>query len=93
MESYWKINDPVETCPYCGQSDIRYSVSTAAGRGVYYGQCYCNKCKACGPRRRFTVEGPGNLRIAAERNETAKKDAICLWNLRQLRVIDCMKYI
>lgn len=87
--AYWKIDAPIEACPFCGSNNdksygIRYSVSKASEKDIFYSQCYCNKCRAYGPRIRFTPTSTSKIRnrYAAELDVTAKSLAIQAWNER-----------
>ena len=81
---YQKVDFPVVSCPFCGETEVRYSITVAAN-DYFYGQCYCNKCKAAGPRVRFKPPLVGNTwgRHCAEKDFYAKNDAIALWNSRK----------
>ena len=84
MEEYKEISKSTSPCPFCKSKDVRYSVSTADKKAhYYYSQCYCNTCKACGPRVRFIPEGLIKNRYAAENDKTAKNTAIYFWNMRE----------
>ena len=78
---YSIITEETKPCPFCGSKDIRYSIKTANSKRDYYGQCYCNECKAAGPRIRFSVDKSASwIRYTAEDCEYAKNDAIWAWN-------------
>ena len=84
---YWKIDSPVEACPFCKANNdrgygIRYSVSKASEKDIFYAQCYCNNCRAYGPRIRFTPTSTLKNRHEAELDVTAKSLAIQAWNER-----------
>ena len=82
MEAYKIISEEVKECPFCGETKILYSVSKANAIDAYYGQCYCDNCKAYGPRVRWVETSRGYKRYSAEQNKEHKKEAINLWNKR-----------
>lgn len=87
MVKYAEIHEDIKPCPYCGSKDIRYSVAIANNKQVprYHAQCYCNNCKANGPRVIFTPDlkdEKGFSRSLAEKDSYAKAEAIKMWDNR-----------
>lgn len=85
MEAYKIISEEVKECPFCGGTKILYSVSKANAIDAYYGQCYCDNCKAYGPRVRWVETSRGSKRYSAEQNKEHKKEAVNLWNKREVK--------
>lgn len=79
MKAYKIISEKVKECPFCKGTKIIYSVRevNAISYYAYYGQCYCDNCKAQGPRVRWVemFEGP-------KQYATIEREAINLWNKR-----------
>ena len=68
----------LKPCPFCGGSDVRYSIKTV-GVG-YHAAFYCNYCHCYGPG--YIARGPFENRNEIERNEHTKRWARNLWNKR-----------
>lgn len=75
MEGYEKIKEQMLPCPFCGGTDIRYSVTVA------HTMCYCNTCHCYGPR--VIVRTIYKRRTDKEKDEALKTEAIRLWNKRE----------
>ena len=61
----------VQPCPFCGGTDIQYSLKTlGARRAKYHAAMYCNSCHCYGPR------------TITDGNIGAKAEAIKQWNRR-----------
>ena len=73
----------METCPFCGGSDIRYSLKASAniGRRNYHACFYCWNCNTYGPRVLYTAD-PDVHRHTVEHNEELKRAAAEKWNSR-----------
>lgn len=73
----------IEPCPFCGNTDIRFSVKTTtiSYERAYHFAMYCPKCHCYGARVLWKYDGKMH-RTAIERNEEFKNQAIDLWNRR-----------
>ena len=68
-------------CPYCGGSDIRYSIksTTLQFKKAYHASMYCWDCNSYGPRVLYKSD---EHRYDVEHNENLRKQAESLWNRR-----------
>ena len=75
----------LKPCPFCGGTDIRYSLKITGRWEIgYHASMYCNKCHCYGART-LTEKVPYRDykgRTAIERDETIKRKAIEAWNRR-----------
>lgn len=75
-------------CPFCGSTDIRYSLKITGHFDVrYHASMYCNKCHCYGARTLTTVVRNNDYkgRTSIEQDETIKQKAIDKWNTRTLK--------
>ena len=72
-------------CPFCGNTDIRYSLKITGRFDVrYHASMYCNKCHCYGARTLTEKVNHNDYkgRHQIEQDETIKQKAIDLWNTR-----------
>ena len=77
--------DKLKPCPFCGSTDIRYSLKITGHFEVrYHASMYCNKCHCYGARTLTTVVKNNDYkgRTTIENDETVKQKAIDAWNTR-----------
>lgn len=82
----------VKPCPFCGSSDIRYSVKAAPDKidasyrhiSRFYIAMYCQKCHCYGSRVVVTPDTSVgyNARYEVENSSKYKERAIAAWNKR-----------
>ena len=78
----------VKACPFCGKTDIRYSIKStqvANRKPAFHVTCYCNSCHCYGPRTLVKVDEDNaqyTLRYEVERNKELEKVAYDAWNKR-----------
>lgn len=79
------MNKELKPCPFCGSTDIRYSLKITGCFAVrYHASMYCNKCHCYGARTltenvsQYDYKGRTNI----EQDETIKQKAIEKWNTR-----------
>lgn len=86
--NYSNIEEEMISCPYCGCKKIKYLVTSSnksSANPRYAAQCFCNYCKATGPRVLFTpsrISEDRSLIDLAKEDFVAKEKAILLWNTR-----------
>ena len=76
-------------CPFCGSTDIRYSLKITGRFDVrYHASMYCNKCHCYGARTLTTVVKNNDYkgRTTIENDETIRQKAIDKWNTRTKEV-------
>ena len=72
-------------CPFCGSTDIRYSLKITGRFDVrYHASMYCNKCHCYGARTLTEKVNHNDYkgRHQIEQDETIKQKAVDLWNTR-----------
>ena len=72
-------------CPFCGSTDIRYSLKITGHFGVrYHASMYCNKCHCYGARTLTEKVNQNDYkgRYHIEQDETIKQKAVDIWNTR-----------
>ena len=75
----------LKPCPFCGSTDIRYSLKITGHFDVrYHASMYCNKCHCYGARTLTEKVNHNDYkgRTQIEKDETIKQKAIDLWNTR-----------
>lgn len=75
----------LKLCPFCGGTDIRYSLKLTGHFDVrYHAAMYCNKCHCYGARTLTGTVHHDNYkgRTAIENDATIKAAAIEAWNRR-----------
>lgn len=75
----------LKPCPFCGSTDIRYSLKVTGHFDVrYHASMYCNKCHCYGARTVTEQVSDNDYkgRSSIERDETIKQKAIEAWNRR-----------
>ena len=75
----------LKPCPFCGGTDIRYSLKITGRWEVrYHASMYCNKCHCYGARtlteKLDCDDYKGRHHI--EQDETIRQKAVDLWNTR-----------
>ena len=73
----------LKPCPFCGNTDIRFSVKTTTikFKRAYHFAMYCPKCNCYGARVLWKHDGKMG-RCDIEKNEDFKQKAIKAWNRR-----------
>ena len=73
----------LKPCPFCGNTDIRFSVKTTTTqfKRAYHFAMYCPKCHCYGARVLLKHDGKMG-RYDIERNDGFKRHAIEVWNRR-----------
>lgn len=76
--------DNLKPCPFCGGTDIRFSVKrTGHFERIYHAAMYCNGCHCYGARiHTAPVKNDYSSRIEAENDKTLKYYAAEAWNRR-----------
>lgn len=70
-------------CPFCGGSDIQYSIKTTGGyKRKYHASMFCNTCHCYGARILYQVPDTHYPRLLVEDNAELHKKAIEAWNRR-----------
>jgi transposase-like protein len=74
----------MKPCPFCGSSDIRYSIKTSTSnfKRIYHASWYCWDCNTYGPRVLYKP-AEGVHRPTVENDEGLKLTALELWNGRK----------
>ncbi len=79
------MTDKLKPCPFCGSTDIRYSLKITGHFNVrYHASMYCNKCHCCGARtltksiRHNDYKG----RLQIEEDKSIRQQAEDVWNRR-----------
>jgi transposase-like protein len=74
----------MKPCPFCGSSDIRYSIKTGTSnfKRIYHASWYCWDCNTYGPRVLYKP-AEGAHRSTVEKDETLKAAALKLWETRK----------
>jgi Lar family restriction alleviation protein len=79
------LMDELKPCPFCGGTDIRYSLKITGHFDVrYHAAMYCNKCHCYGARTLTGTVRHDNYkgRTAIENDAAIKAEAIEAWNRR-----------
>lgn len=75
----------LKPCPFCGSTDIRYSLKITGRFDVrYHASMYCNKCHCYGARTLTGIVRHDNYkgRHMIEADESIRKQAEDAWNER-----------
>ena len=74
----------MKPCPFCGSSDIRYSIKTGTSnfKRIYHASWYCWDCNTYGPRVLYKPAEDIH-RSTIEKDEGLKLTALELWNGRK----------
>ena len=75
------MNNELKPCPFCGSTDIRYSLKITGHFDVrYHASMYCNKCHCYGARTLTTVVKNDDYkgRTTIENDETVKQKRLML---------------
>ena len=74
----------MKSCPFCGSSDIRYSIKTGTSnfKRIYHASWYCWDCNTYGPRVLYKPAEDIH-RSTIEKDETLKAAALKLWETRK----------
>lgn len=73
----------LKPCPFCGSTDIRYSIKTAMHRGnkqIHRVAMFCWDCNCYGART--LIDTSGRNRYHVEKDTRFEKIAIESWNRR-----------
>ena len=77
--------DKLKPCPFCGGTDIRYSLKITGHFDVrYHASMYCNKCHCYGARTLTESINHDDYkgRHYIEKDETIRQKAVDKWNTR-----------
>ena len=74
----------LKPCPFCGGNNIGYSIKTTTiqFKRAYHFSMYCKDCNCYGARTLWKCDTNSINRVALERNEDFKQNAIKAWNTR-----------
>ena len=81
----------LKPCPFCGSTDIRYSLKITGRFDVrYHASMYCNKCHCYGARTLTESVSHNDYkgRSSIERDETIRQKAVEAWNRRTPQKIE-----
>jgi hypothetical protein len=86
MSKYKRLVPDLELkpCPYCGGSDIRYSIKTTtiSFERAYHLTMYCWNCNCYGPRTLYKCGKQSENRVKLEMNTDFYTQAAEAWNRR-----------
>lgn len=73
----------LKPCPFCGGTDIQYSIKTTGGyKRQYHASMFCNTCHCYGARILYQVPNKDYSRYLVENDTELHEKAIEAWNRR-----------